>query len=1135
MSFVADVSKQIARSVQQLGDALFRCGAVQIADASASMVCAMVRGERKYRVLLYRANNVIDASCTCPSFEQGVGACKHIWATLRAAEADGYLQGFGGVGHLRIATDADDEWKDNWDDDPLDDADEDEPSHAIRSGRKKPIRLAKPRKPHVPAWKRHMARLAVASVEEDTDQTEPWPVDREVVYVLDVPGTLDGKGTIVEINYRERKANGDWSRPRACRIWPAQIASLRDPADQQILSLLAGAKQQYEYWSNYYSYGSTETRYVLSEPIGHVLLPRICQTGRCCLRLSQPDGELLPIAWDDGGPWEFWVQVARDDGGKNYIVSGSLRRGDDRMPLSQPVLLVSDGVVFAGDRAARLDDHGAFGWIALLREHGPVEVPVESCDELLAHIFGAAELPRLDLPDELRVEECVVPLRPRLRVRAAQDRYYSAKRLIGELSYEYDGLIVPERQPGRRVFSAKPPRLIVRDWAAERAAAERLRVVGFRVRPLRHGGSELSLAARNLPRAVRTLVEAGWHVEAEGKLFRQPGQIRIEVSSGIDWFELHGQVEFGDTTAKLPALLAALRRGDNTVRLDDGTFGMLPETWLKKYGILAGLGTARDGHLRFTRSQVGLLDALLASQPDATCDAVFAQARDELRRFDGIQPADTPAEFIGNLRGYQREGLGWLYFLERFGFGGCLADDMGLGKTVQVLALLESRRALRAGQQASGLRERRSQAGDEHNGTTQGASMDRLGASLVVVPRSLVFNWKQEAARFAPKLRILDHTGAERAKASDHFGNYDAVLTTYGTLRRDAIHFKDVDFDYVILDEAQAVKNAATESAKAARLLRGRNRLALSGTPIENHLGELWSLFEFLNPGMLGSASVFRLGGAGARNPDEETRRLLAHALRPFILRRTKDQVARDLPSKLEQTMYCELEPPQRKLYEELRDHYRRSLLKQVERDGINKSKIQILEALLRLRQAAIHPGLIDKSRVGESSAKLDMLLPQLGEVLDEGHKALVFSQFTSMLAIVRNRLDLDKVRYEYLDGRTRDRAGCVERFQNDPNCKLFLISLKAGGLGLNLTAAEYVFLLDPWWNPAVEAQAIDRTHRIGQHAQVFAYRLIARHTVEEKVLELQQTKRNLADAIINADNSLIRKLAREDLELLLS
>jgi len=339
----------------------------------------------------------------------------------------------------------------------------------------------------------------------------------------------------------------------------------------------------------------------------------------------------------------------------------------------------------------------------------------------------------------------------------------------------------------------------------------------------------------------------------------------------------------------------------------------------------------------------------------------------------------------------------------------------------------------------------------------------------------------------------------------------------------------------VILDEAQAVKNANTESAKAVRLLFGDNRLAMSGTPIENHLGELWSLFEFLNPGLLGASSAFQLNGGALRNPDEDTRKLLAHALRPFILRRTKEQVAQELPAKLEQTIYCEMEPRQRALYNELRLHYRDSLLNRIGSEGMAKSKIQVLEALLRLRQAACHPGLIDKKLAKDPSAKLDVLMDQLREVLDEGHKALVFSQFTSLLALVRDRLKSSGTVYEYLDGKTTDRQARVERFQTDPDCRLFLISLKAGGLGLNLTAADYVFILDPWWNPAVEAQAVDRAHRIGQERPVFAYRLIVRDTVEEKVLQLQESKRNLADAIIGASNSLIRDLRTEDIELLLS
>src|ERR1700735_5397550 len=309
------------------------------------------------------------------------------------------------------------------------------------------------------------------------------------------------------------------------------------------------------------------------------------------------------------------------------------------------------------------------------------------------------------------------------------------------------------------------------------------------------------------------------------------------------------------------------------VRLDDGAYGMLPEAWLRRIGLVAGMGTAENGHIKFRRNQAGFLDALLAAQPEASCDETFSRVREALRQFQGVEAAAQPAGFVGQLRDYQREGLGWMEFLRRFSFGGCLADDMGVGKTAQVLALLETRRELRAS--------------------------EKIGPSLVVMPRSLVFNWKQEAARFTPQLRVLDYTGL--ARSSDDFAAYDVVLTTYGTLRRDALRLKDVEFDYVILDEAQAVKNAGTESAKAVRLLRGNHRLALSGTPVENHLGELWALVEFLNPGMLGASSVFQLAGGAMRNPSDDARKMLAHALRPFLLRRTKEQVARELPLKTEQ------------------------------------------------------------------------------------------------------------------------------------------------------------------------------------------------------------------------------------------
>ncbi len=417
-------------------------------------------------------------------------------------------------------------------------------------------------------------------------------------------------------------------------------------------------------------------------------------------------------------------------------------------------------------------------------------------------------------------------------------------------------------------------------------------------------------------------------------------------------------------------------------------------------------------------------------------------------------------------------------------------------------------------------------------------------AGLTDRPRDLPWrsshaHWSSTGCKRPPSLHhgfgclttpVLDAILCEQS-----FADYDLIITTYGTVRTDIAELTNFQFDYAILDEAQAIKNAESQSAKAARLLRSRYRLAISGTPIENHLGELWSIFEFLNPGMLGSDSVFKKYVGTGTSLEQMDRVLLAKALRPFILRRTKQQVVEDLPEKTEQTLYCDMEAEQRRCYDELRAHYRDALLRK-DTAELNRSKIEVLEALLRLRQAACHPGLISPDLATETSAKLEMLIPSITEVVEEGHKVLVFSQFTSFLAIVRDRLDQEKIVYEYLDGRTRNRAAKVERFQTDSNCPVFLISLKAGGLGLNLTAAEYVYLLDPWWNPAVEAQAIDRSHRIGQTQHVFAYRLICRGTVEEKILELQQKKRDLADAILSADNrGAVQNLSREDIEFLLS
>jgi superfamily II DNA or RNA helicase len=1152
MSLTKIANNFFSKSVRDRGFQYFNKGLVHVNRAAHNFLHATVYGTEGYSVGLQVAEDSLVVSCTCAYFDEDY--CKHIWATLLAAEAKGHLLDASlKVRFLEMDDpEFDDEYED-FDDEIYDNASYQKKRQQIASiiNQFQASNMNAKTPPAPPSiWKKQIDEISNAMNLRQTYNYDVWPPDREILYVIDIQATLNTQGLILEIYSREKKINGEWKKPRALSASKELIDRLPNPADRQILSLLVGASS--DLYSSYYYYGSSSSRFRIIHPLEQILIPMICQTGRCQLKYSQELFSEASVDWDDGPAWQFWVKVHKDDSGHAYLVEGSLRRNQEQKNLSDPKLLLTGGLVIWDNLAARLDDKGAFAWILMFRKTQSLVVPVEQKDELLEKILAMPGWPHLDLPEEIHFEEKLLTPLPLIKIKQHENRYQRDKKLQASVYFDYDGYLIKQSEASRGFFQSQNRHFILRDKTFEQAASAQLNNLGLRPVSTYQPNGQLEFASNKLPKIARTLLAENWRVEAEGKLYRQPGKLEIAVSSGIDWFELNGKVEFGDTYAGLPALLAALRRGENTVLLDDGTFGVLPEDWLQKYSMLAQMGEDKESHIRFKRNQAGLLDALLASQPEATFDAGFQKARDELRNFTGVKAVDPPESFTGTLREYQREGLGWLHFLRQFAFGGCLADDMGLGKTPQTLALLDSRREQRAlpenpPEELTAGRQKSKTAGKKGSvsKTKKAAALlenppqtsdKRLAPSLVVVPKSLVFNWKQEAAKFTPKLRMLDHTGGLRRKSTEHFDEYDVILTTYGTLRNDALHFKDYQFDYLILDESQAIKNANTESAKAARLLRGDYKLALSGTPIENHLGELWSLFEFLNPGLLGSASVFKLSGAGSsRTLDEETRDLLAKGLRPFILRRTKAQVAKDLPEKLEQTIYCELDKTQRKLYNELRDHYRSSLLGLVDKVGINKSKILVLEALLRLRQAACHPGLLDKKRLTEQSAKLDLLLPRLVELNDEGHKVLVFSQFTSFLSILKSRLNEEKIPYEYLDGKTRDRAAKVENFQNDPNCKLFLISLKAGGLGLNLTEAEYVFLLDPWWNPAVEAQAIDRAHRIGQTRNVFAYRLIARDTVEEKVLELQNSKRELADAIINADNSLIRSLGREDLELLLS
>jgi SNF2 family DNA or RNA helicase len=709
------------------------------------------------------------------------------------------------------------------------------------------------------------------------------------------------------------------------------------------------------------------------------------------------------------------------------------------------------------------------------------------------------------------------------------------------------------------IYDAKGKTILIRSLTAERQRLQQLLDLDA---PLEQTAidedASFRLNAKHFVTVSSSLAALGWKVLWKGKPLRVATSVSAQVSSDQDWFDLDAKVNFDGTSIPLPQVLAALKTKEQYVTLHDGTLGHIPQGMLDRYAKIAQFGHVQDDSIRFNPSQAMILDAMLESQSGIEMDKRFTEYRKKLNSFHGVKPQRPSAGFKGKLRGYQSDGLGWLGFLQDFKLGGCLADDMGLGKTVQVLALLEKRRTRRIAaaktKSSKPVAKTKKVANIElpKNELPNSELTEALGVSvevdpwcqsvnefkrkptIVVVPKSLIFNWIEEAEKFAPKLRILNFTGTGRKTAATEAGEFDVLLTTYATMRIDIQKLCQINFDYAILDESQAIKNSNALVAKASRLLRSDYKLAMTGTPIENHLGELWSLFEFLNPGMLGSSRGFK---AMTRiKPDDENDKravkALAAGLKPFFLRRTKQQVLKELPEKTEQLLTCEMTKQQQKQYDELKEYYRVKLTKKVETEGLGKSKIYVLEALLRLRQVACDPRLVDpKAKPG---SKLGLLEQQLKEVIGGGSKALVFSQFTSLLALVKEQLDAAGINYEYLDGQTTKRADKVKNFQDNDDVKVFLISLKAGGSGLNLTAAQYVYLLDPWWNPAVEAQAIDRAHRMGQKNPVFAYRMTCKNTVEDKILKMQASKKLLAESVINADDSLLRNLSAEDLAMLL-
>lgn len=1046
--------------IKARGEQCFIEGHVKVTQVKVAELTASVKGTSLYEVSLYIDDDGCDAHCECVYFA-GNEHCKHVWATLLAAE------------HY---------YEERWNE-------FDESLMTKKSTGDSAVKAS-------PLWKTQLAQqsLGVQFTYPEKFKKRQFRYTLYKDFSYSYSSRSSSEKVMLRLEAQVENASGKWGKWKRLSMYDDELGQIEKPCDQAVLLQLATPSNDSD-WEQ--RAPVIIGNYELSPILLNRLLPLLNATG--ALFLANEDN---PLTLDeDLNPWQF--NVHRKDTEKGMRLSGEFKRGDDVLPVNQERLIFADYLNVDGV-LSRIEHRVDRFWINYFMEHAVLEVPKKELEEFYTYAVEK-------IPDAIRVLQLKKgnqsndksSLKPFLKM--AERSGFGEPYFVAQVIFWYGDVSLPYGDTSFAHYGKAAKELIERDRVEEATRINELKALSVK-EPVHLKNAEycFELSKAAFAKAVPALVSSGWGFSIDNNAVKKISRLDLKIKSGQDWLDLEAGVELDGVVTKLPPILERAQ-SSGLVQLEDKSWAIMDPELIASHNLLKELGAEKDGKIRFKQSQSFILDILLSQIPGLSQETSLSRLKELATSFNKIEVLDPPVVFKGKLRRYQAEGFAWLKWLEQEQLGGCLADDMGLGKTIQTLAFL----------------------GAKHK---QG---EKSNASLIVVPRSIISNWEREAQAFLPEAKCLIHSGGKRSKNLAAFDGIDIVLTSYGTLRNDILWLKDYNFETVVLDEAQTIKNKTSQAFKSVCLLQTKQRIALSGTPIENNVEELWSLFHFLNPGLLGTATIFKKLTRSSAEGGEDLK-AVAVAIRPFLLRRLKADVAKDLPEKLEQTLYCDLDPAQEKIYDDLKGYYQSQLNKRLKTEGLNKSKIQILEALLRLRQAACHPGLLDTAEQAKS-AKLDLLMERLETITAEGHKVLVFSQFTKFLAFVKPQLEAKNINYEYLDGQTRDRQERVDHFQENPECKVFLISLKAGGVGLNLTAADYVFLLDPWWNPASEAQAIDRAHRIGQDKKVFAYRIIARNTIEEKILSLQEKKKNLADSIITADNSVLKNLSEEDLKVLLS
>lgn len=741
--------------------------------------------------------------------------------------------------------------------------------------------------------------------------------------------------------------------------------------------------------------------------------------------------------------------------------------------------------------------------------------------------FIYEELPELQKTMDIEISESINKLlfeqKPPLNIVTMGIDYDQS--LKASLEFEYDGVKVPfskssEKTPYVTIKKNDDLYWVRRNLKHEQDAYNMLLACKFVPMQTNNLALEKENAIDFYNYYIKQAGEGWQFIEKDDmsffKILEEPFKLMAEIDfceNSTDGFEINLYGQIGDEKLNFDDIYETVQNGEKYSRIRSLGFVEYPVQDI--YSMMRSFNSFdvyRNNENKFIVKtyRAGLLNELKNLGVELVLSKKFDSFWQQMSTFSTLEDITLPKSIKADLREYQQKGFSWLYFMYEYGLNGILADDMGLGKTLQALALLQKAK-----------------------------EKDGPEPTLVICPTSVVFNWELEIQKFTPGLTCLKLSGMERKELFKEIPNYDIVITSYALVRRDIEKLKKINFRYVILDESQNIKNALSQTAQAVKRLNAQHKMALSGTPIENKLEELWSVFDFLMPGFMFSISEFnyRYVNPIMEREDKTVEKRLKLQIYPFILRRMKRDVAKDLPDKVENIAYCELTPEQKDFYLEVLDSTKEELFKSIEQNGLEKSRMSIFSALLRLRQICCHPRLYDKENVKgiNHSGKFEHLKEMLEEIIDEGHRVLLFSQFVDMLDLIRDWLEREAIPYEYLTGKTKDRQGAVERFNNNDSIPIFLVSLKAGGTGLNLTGADYVIHYDPWWNPAVEDQATDRAYRIGQKKKVFVYRLITKNTVEEKIQKLKQVKRNLVDSVISVDRNITKSLTMDDVREIFS